>query len=266
MNRFTEQTIEKLACYVYALVDPQMERGQLERIFYVGKGQGDRCFQHAKAAIERMDFDAMPNKVQVINRILERTGERPAIELVAHGLTEAEALRLEGVLIKALPWLSNEVGGHHSEDLWLEAREVEARYGVPVSVDDLPKPLLLVSLNGSKHDNLPAYPDIRGDAQALAKRTLGDWPLKPAQAEQVKLILGVYQGLVRTVFKPDFINGLAQFEVISPAKKRAHHRVRFNGHRDEGLANQLFARAISDATGAPLIVFEPKSSRRLVLP
>jgi hypothetical protein len=265
MDCFTSQTIEQLRCYVYALVDPRVASGQPERVFYVGKGQGNRCFQHAKANVEGMEFHSMPNKLQFIEQIRAATGNPPIVEIVAHGLSEVEALRLEGVLIKAIPGLSNQVGGHRSEDLWLEAREVEARYGEPISVAKLPKPLLLVSLNGSKQDNLPAYPEIHGDAEALARRTLGNWPLKPVQAKHVKLVLGVYRGLVRTVFKPELTSeGFALFDVITPAKKRAHRRVRFVGKQDEDLANQLFARAISDATGELLTVFEPKSSRRLV--
>lgn len=265
MDCFTSQTIEQLRCYVYALVDPRVASGQPERVFYVGKGQGNRCFQHAKANVEGMEFHSMPNKLQFIEQIRAATGKPPIVEIVAHGLSEVEALRLEGVLIKALPGLSNQVGGHHSEDLWLEVREVEARYGEPIAVATLRKPLLLVSLNGSKQDNLPAYPEIHGDAEALANRTLGNWPLSPANAKHVKLVLGVYGGLVRTVFEPQFTSdGLAEFKVIPPAKKGAHRRVRFSGQRDEGLAKQLFARAIKDAEGKILTVFEPKSSRRLV--
>jgi uncharacterized protein len=37
--------VEKLGYYVYLLVDPQTDR-----VFYVGKGTGGRCFSHVREA------------------------------------------------------------------------------------------------------------------------------------------------------------------------------------------------------------------------
>lgn len=43
MEKFFKQSVkEALNFYVYALVDPRDKK-----IFYVGKGSGDRVFQHA---------------------------------------------------------------------------------------------------------------------------------------------------------------------------------------------------------------------------
>lgn len=43
---FKQSVIEGLKCYVYVLVDPRDNR-----IFYVGKGTGNRIYQHAQAAL-----------------------------------------------------------------------------------------------------------------------------------------------------------------------------------------------------------------------
>lgn len=40
-NKFTPEVESKLQYYVYALVDPRTDQ-----IFYVGKGVGNRVFQH----------------------------------------------------------------------------------------------------------------------------------------------------------------------------------------------------------------------------
>ena len=38
----------KLAAYVYALADPRKKGALKDRIFYIGKGNGNRCFSHAQ--------------------------------------------------------------------------------------------------------------------------------------------------------------------------------------------------------------------------
>lgn len=44
---FTQKVIEELQSYVYALVDPRNDH-----IFYIGKGKGNRVFQHAENALQ----------------------------------------------------------------------------------------------------------------------------------------------------------------------------------------------------------------------
>ena len=46
INRFPVEVAERLKWYVYRLIDPR--NGET---FYVGKGQGDRIFQHVKGAL-----------------------------------------------------------------------------------------------------------------------------------------------------------------------------------------------------------------------
>lgn len=43
---FKQSVIESLKSYVYVLVDPRDNR-----IFYVGKGTGNRVYQHVQAAL-----------------------------------------------------------------------------------------------------------------------------------------------------------------------------------------------------------------------
>ena len=59
---FSQRSIESLAYYVYALVDPRDNR-----IFYIGKGKGNRIFQHAKDALDDNDQSL---KLDIIRSIL----------------------------------------------------------------------------------------------------------------------------------------------------------------------------------------------------
>ena len=63
INAFNQQTIESLAYYVYALIDPRDNR-----IFYIGKGKGNRIFQHAKDALGCNDQSL---KLDIIRSILK---------------------------------------------------------------------------------------------------------------------------------------------------------------------------------------------------
>src|SRR5438309_1048415 len=45
---FSPETIEGIGTYVYALIDPSKPSTDPRRFFYIGKGIGQRCFQHAE--------------------------------------------------------------------------------------------------------------------------------------------------------------------------------------------------------------------------
>ena len=49
---FTTDVIEKIGYYVYRLIDPRNGN-----TFYIGKGKGNRIFQHVKGAIDYFDGD-----------------------------------------------------------------------------------------------------------------------------------------------------------------------------------------------------------------
>ncbi len=103
-------------------------------------------------------------------------------------------MRLEAILIATLDFrpLTNAVRGQGDRDVWLPADELDARYATPVSRSAISETILFVSLNGGP--NLPPYPQIKDDADVLAHRTLGFWPISAKSAARVDLIVGVYRG------------------------------------------------------------------------
>ena len=61
---FTQEVVEVLGCYVYRLIDPR--NGET---FYVGRGRGQRVFDHVSGAISDADQSAADPKLERIHEI-----------------------------------------------------------------------------------------------------------------------------------------------------------------------------------------------------
>jgi len=61
-KRLSQSTIEKLGYYVYALIDPRNKK-----VFYVGKGKGNRIYAHVEAS-ESIDTKEI-EKIKTIREI-----------------------------------------------------------------------------------------------------------------------------------------------------------------------------------------------------
>ena len=87
---FKQSVIEGLKCYVYVLVDPRNNC-----IFYVGKGSGNRDYQHAQAAL--VD-DSISLKLSTIREI-KGLGLDVKYYIIRHNLSEQEAYLVESSII-----------------------------------------------------------------------------------------------------------------------------------------------------------------------
>ena len=75
LSKFNSDVIQSLKYYVYLLSDPQTEE-----IFYVGKGKGNRVFQHFT---DKEDSA----KTRKIRALLDK-GIEPKIEILVHGIED----------------------------------------------------------------------------------------------------------------------------------------------------------------------------------
>jgi hypothetical protein len=149
INGFNQRTIESLAYYVYALIDPRDNR-----IFYIGKGKGNRIFQHAKDALDDSDQSL---KLDIIRSIL-RDGREVGLYILRHNLTEETAYVVESVLIDLLTYskfnktsiLANIAAGHHQWDEGIkDVDEIDSIYNCMKIDINQKDTLLLVILNKS---------------------------------------------------------------------------------------------------------------------
>ena len=111
-DHFDVNTQKALQFYVYCLIDPRDNK-----VFYIGKGQKNRVFEHIKAADSGQNMDVVFPKLERINSIKNKNHQVRHV-IVRHGLTEDQAFRIEATLIDFLGYLgedlTNEVAGRHS--------------------------------------------------------------------------------------------------------------------------------------------------------
>lgn len=241
MNQFSEETIFEIKCYVYVLIDPRIPEGDPRRIFYVGKGSGPRCFAHAAAEADWQQMADEPNpKLENIREIRQATGKPPPISIVVHGLGEEQAIQTEAILIKLLRTNGNLVQGNYSKDYDLPVEEIEALYVNPLNESDLGHRVLLVSLNGK-----PPFEEIKQSQEKLRERVRKSWVISETNADQVEYILGVYNKMVRCVFKVD-----------------SHQRIKF-GQKKNGKPNWKREFIVSNEASSSKEVW---NNRRIVNP
>ena len=184
IDQFPAGVAEQLYWYVYRLIDPQ--NGET---FYVGKGRGDRIFQHARGELKASE-DTSDLKYQRIKAI------RAAGLDVGHVIhrycieTENIALQIEAALIDAYPGLTNRNSGHGSGDYGCRhVKEIIDEYSAEPFVAH--EKLILISIGKTySEEGRSVYDAVRAA-----------WKINKNKAEGYSLVLAQCQGIVRGAFR-----------------------------------------------------------------
>ena len=212
---FSQATIEAIKSYVYALVDDE------NKIFYIGKGEGNRVFDHIeevrrhlkenkefkpiKSIDDQDDADSpLSPKQEIIAKMLQQKKE-PKKYIIREGLTPDQALLIEATLISVLEWqfggsLTNQIAGHGTAHFGLTTvEELEATKGEPFCLDhlyDLEEGAEVVAINVNRR-----WAEVVNGEKTLIEIAEGCWRINVARARKCKYAIIHANGIVRGVFK-----------------------------------------------------------------
>ncbi len=203
-HKLSDKTIRELGYYVYLLSDPRNGK-----VFYVGKGCGDRINHHLLGALEEKTKET--EKIKIIRDILS-TGLEVDHTILRHGLSEKEALEVECAMIDfiGLDKLTNLVLGHHSFVRGKKTlRNIKTEYEPVEAIFD--EPAMLIRINQLYRYEMPK--------SELYEATRKDWKVG-TRAKTIRIACAVYLGIIREVYVVD---------AWLPSTD-ARGRMMFNGH------------------------------------
>ena len=175
--------------YVYRLVDPRTLH-----TFYVGKGCGDRVFQHAKGVLAKNALDEDENEMSLKEKqIAEIISAGKEVISIIHrrGLTNKEALEVEAALIDAYPGLTNIQRGYGIDRGAISVEDLHAMYNTPIYNEPEEKYIIIKTTPDAISANY-------GD---LYEATRKAWRADIKKAKKYKYVLSVVYGIVREVYK-----------------------------------------------------------------
>jgi len=182
MNSFPADIIEKLDYYVYVYIDPFTDS-----IFYIGKGKNNRCFSHLN------NLDKSEKSKRIIE--IKDKGKEPRIEILAFGLNETSALRIEAAAIDliGIKKLTNLQKGHQSDDLGRKTLDDLTALFHSKQVNQFDENFALIRINKTYKSGMPS--------SELYEYTRGIWKIGKETRNKLKYACCVYNGVIREVYK-----------------------------------------------------------------
>ena len=221
-RKFPAEVSKKLESYVYLLKDPRKNE-----FFYVGKGKGNRCFDHLKEA-DKVEKTGVKLNNEKINRILDirESGFQTGVYILSHNLSDNEihskkdsvAHIVETAVIDTLSDfinLTNIQKGHKSSQYGLmSVNEVCSKYlsknAKEIDLSELPDGIAIISNKFFSYDLKPSeLYDATRTSWVIKKQNIGKIPPKKnkktgeieVSENKVKYAYVLHDNIIQEVYK-----------------------------------------------------------------
>jgi len=204
MEYFAQSVIEEIDAYVYLLLYPDTRKP-----FYVGKGRGNRVFQHALNALES---PTATDKLETIRNIIA-SGKRVEYRIVRHRMSDEAAFEVESALIDYIGFedLLNDVRGHHTTERGLmTVEEIATKYNAK-KIETISEPCVLIIINREYRklkETMPKKHFMTPDEEKTWKEnfdrrlyeiTRSSWKIG-SKRHKARFAFAVCDGLVRGIY------------------------------------------------------------------
>jgi hypothetical protein len=192
---FTPRVADKLGHYVYCLIDPRTKK-----TFYVGKGQGDRMFNHANGVLKDAEKNPLLEKPLSLKmdtiKAIKKAGREVEYIIHRHQIPKDAIYHVEAAVIDAYldlsDGLSNINKGYKSNKFGpLTVDKVEQEYGLKEMTIRPNDKLLLIKVPQLK-DNY-SEKDLREKVQYA-------WQIDKNKVKKVDYIIAVKNNVALGVF------------------------------------------------------------------
>ena len=203
IDKFSPEVIEQLGYYVYRLIDPR--NGET---FYIGKGYGNRLFDHIKGlntyaqdayqddtgeSIEEDLSDPVSDKMAQLSEI-KSAGLDVIYVIQRYGLEENEAIEVEAALIDCFPGITNVQRGYAAERGVNNAAVIEKNLSAQSFDDDNDLSYCIIKIRQETINQ-------RGSIYEAVRKS---WKVKVERINTVTYVIAVCNNIVKDVFK---VNG-----------------------------------------------------------
>ena len=190
ITSFPDSVSNKLGNYVYRLIDPRNGH-----TFYVGKGKGNRVFQHATFP-NNMTLEDGEDHISVKSKIIQyiiNSGLSVMYVIHRHDIPECAINEVEAAVMDCYPGLSNIQSGHGSDAKGpMSITEIVEKYALPEINWEPSEKLVLININRVEN---------RRSIDEVYRQTQLAWRISKKRAEQADYVLAVVRGVVVGAFK-----------------------------------------------------------------